>query len=57
VVGSMLAGVISHQPAQGWMINLTSLNAWAISQWSVLTTNQPIVSTLGSAENCATSHL
>jgi len=30
----MLAGVISHQPAQAWMISLTGLTAWAISLWS-----------------------
>jgi len=40
----MLAGVISHQPAQAWMIGLTGLTAWAISLWSVLTTNLPVVS-------------
>jgi len=45
VVGGMLAGVISHQPAQAWMISLTGLIAWAISLWSVLTI------TLGSAGN------
>jgi len=37
VVDRMLAGVISHQPAQAWMINLTGLTAWAISLWSMLT--------------------
>jgi len=26
-----LAGVISHQPAQPWMITLTGLTAWAFS--------------------------
>jgi len=39
VVGHMLAGVISHQPAQAWMISLTGLTVWAISLWSVLTTS------------------
>jgi len=33
----MLAEVISHQPAQGWMISLTGLTAWA-------TMYQPVVS-------------
>jgi len=42
----MLAKVISHQPAQAWMISLTGLTAWAINLWSVLTT-----STLGSVDN------
>jgi len=41
--------VISHQPAQAWMISLTGLTACAISLWSVLT--QPGVSTVGSADN------
>jgi len=34
VVGQLLAGVISHQPAQAWMISLTGLTAPAISQLS-----------------------
>jgi len=38
LVDRMLARVISHQPAQIWMISFTGLIAWAISQWSVLTT-------------------
>jgi len=46
VVGCMLAGVISHQPAQAWIISLTGLTEWAISLW-------PVVSTA----KCATSHL
>jgi len=30
MVGSMLAGVISYQPAQAWMISLTDLTAWPV---------------------------
>jgi len=52
VVGSMLAGVISHQPAQGWMISLTGL-------CNCMGYHQPVVSAdnwFVSTVKCATSH-
>jgi len=43
MVGCMLAGVISHQPAQAWMISFTGLTAWAIILWLVLTTHLAVL--------------
>jgi len=53
VVGSILAGMINYQPPQAWMISLTGLTAWVITLWSLLTTNQPVVST----DNQLSAHL